>query len=219
MPEHVGAAARALKTMGMKDLRVVASSAHTEIPARRLAHKSHDILDAIRVHATLKQALADIDFAVATTSRPRMSRRDHYSPPHLLQLLKDKAGSISRVAIVFGPEKRGLTNEDVALCNITSYVPMIARQPSLNLGQAVMVYAYALSELTLAPASPARKADKAEADALRRNASALLEKMELPESDRVHVRILERLSALNAADTRLAQTICKRVGAHVRETT
>jgi len=218
VPEHVGAAARALKTMGFRSLRIVDSDAHTKPPAKWLAHASGDILGAARAFPTLAEALADCDFAVATTSRPRMSRRDHRTPPELLELLKTKAGAITQAAIVFGPEKRGLTNADVALCDITSYVPMIARQPSLNLAQAVMVYAYVLSALALDPAAGAKPgSDRSQALALRRRASRLLERMDLPASDRFHVRTLERLSALATNDIRLAHSICRRVGQYLRE--
>jgi tRNA/rRNA methyltransferase len=212
VPEHVGAAARALKTMGFRSLRIVDSDAHTKEPAKWLAHASGDVLGAAKAFATLAEALADTDFAVATTSRPRMSRRDHYTPPGLLQLLKAKAGAITQAAIVFGPEKRGLTNADVALCDVTSYVPMIARQPSLNLAQAVMVYAYVLSELTFGPATGAKPTtDRSQALALRRRASRLLERLDIPATDRFHVRTLERLSALATNDIRLAHSLCRRI--------
>ncbi|MDU7247486.1 MAG: TrmH family RNA methyltransferase [Klebsiella pneumoniae] len=69
--ENVGAAARAMKTMGFRELRIVDSEAHLAPPARWVAHGSGDILDGITTYPTLAEALHDVDFTVATTARSR----------------------------------------------------------------------------------------------------------------------------------------------------
>ncbi|VEI63485.1 tRNA (cytidine/uridine-2'-O-)-methyltransferase TrmJ [Serratia fonticola] len=74
--ENVGAAARAMKTMGFTSLRIVDSEAHLQPAARWVAHGAGDILDAVQTFSTLEQALADVDFTVATTARSRA--RFHY---------------------------------------------------------------------------------------------------------------------------------------------
>lgn len=70
--ENVGAAARAMKTMGFRELRIVDSEAHLAPPARWVAHGSGDILDGITTYPTLAEALHDVDFTVATTARSRV---------------------------------------------------------------------------------------------------------------------------------------------------
>ncbi|MEX1761343.1 TrmH family RNA methyltransferase, partial [Escherichia coli] len=78
--ENIGAAARAMKTMGFTDLRIVDSTAHLEPAARWVAHGSGDILDNITTYATLADALHDISFTVATTARSR-AKFHYYATP------------------------------------------------------------------------------------------------------------------------------------------
>ena len=69
--ENVGASARAMKTMGFSDMRIVDSDAHLQPAARWVAHGSGEILDNVKTYATLEQALHDVDFTIATTARSR----------------------------------------------------------------------------------------------------------------------------------------------------
>lgn len=146
-PENLGAAARAIKAMGFAHLRLVNPCDFSDGPARWMAMHSHDILDAAQVHATLESALADCDVCVGATAKLRHHRHTALTPPELQRNLADKAGSVARVAIVFGPEDTGLTNEHLAGCDILTSIPLAAPQPSLNLAQAVMLYTYTLSTL------------------------------------------------------------------------
>lgn len=155
-PANLGAAARALKTMGFAQLRLVAPCAYRQPPdpvtgdrgpAYQLAMYSHDILDTASVHATLADAVADCDLVVGSTAKLRHHRHSVLTPPQLKAQLVDKAPLLDRVALVFGPEDTGLTNEHLDACQLLTTVPLAAPQPSINLAQAVMVYAYALSEL------------------------------------------------------------------------
>lgn len=145
--ENVGAAARAMKTMGFSDMRIVDSEAHLQPAARWVAHGSGDILDNIQTYATLEQALHDVDFTVATTARSRARFHYYATPQQLLPLLEEKAQWMHHAALVFGREDSGLTNEELALADVLTGVPMAADYPSLNLGQSVMVYCYQLTSL------------------------------------------------------------------------
>src|SRR5690606_15442122 len=147
VPENVGAAARALKTMGFAQLRIVGSEAHREKPARILAHASTDILDNAQTFADLQGALADIDFSIGTSAKDRHERRYQLSPQQLRDTLLAKRKMIARVAIVFGCEESGLSNSELALCDVLSSIPLATAYPSLNLSQAVMLYAYELANL------------------------------------------------------------------------
>lgn len=152
-PGNIGAAARALKTMGFAHLRLVDPCPYdTGIdgdrgPAYQMAMHSHDVLDGARVFDALAPALADCDLVIGTTAKLRHHRHSVLTPPQLKDLLADKRGLVTRAALVFGPEDTGLTNEHLDACQVLTTVPLAAPQPSINLAQAVMVYSYALSEL------------------------------------------------------------------------
>lgn len=149
--ENIGAAARAMKTMGFTDLRIVDSQAHLEPAARWVAHGSGDILDNITTYDTLAAALHDISFTVATTARSRAKFHYYATPAELVPMLTEKSQWLTKAALVFGREDSGLTNEELALADVLTGAPMVADYPSLNLGQAVMVYCYQLASLIQIP--------------------------------------------------------------------
>ena len=96
--ENIGAAARAMKTMGFSELRIVDSQAHLEPATRWVAHGSGDIIDNIKVFSTLAESLHDVDFTVATTARSRAKYR----------LLRDTGGTGAIVGRKIGvDESRG----------------------------------------------------------------------------------------------------------------
>ena len=172
------AAARAMKTMGFTSLRIVDSEAHLQPAARWVAHGAGEILDGVQTFATLEQALADVDFTVATTAR---SARFHYycTPPELLAQLSERKQWVGQAALVFGREDSGLTNEELALADLLTGVPMQADYPSLNLGQAVMVYCYQLASLMGVSTPKETAASEGQLKALRRRADALLNALEV----------------------------------------
>lgn len=147
VPENVGAAARALKTMGFSQLRIVGSEVHREKPARILAHASNDILENAQTFSDLQNALADIDFAIGTSAKDRHDRRYQLAPAQLRATIESKQKIFNRVAIIFGCEESGLSNAELALCDVLSSIPLATDYPSLNLAQAVMLYAYELAGL------------------------------------------------------------------------
>ncbi len=115
--ENIGAAARAMKTMGFSDLRIVDSQAHSEPATRWVAHGSGDIIDNIKVFPTLAESLHDVDFTVATTARSRAKYHYYATPVELVPLLEEKSSWMSHAALVFGREDSGLTNEELALAD------------------------------------------------------------------------------------------------------
>lgn len=146
LAENVGASARALKTMGFEQLRIVNSQRHLEDKARWVAHGSRGILQNARCYATLEDAIADLDLTIGTTAKKRHQRNYLYSPEELSPLISNKPAD-SRIGIIFGREDQGLSNHEIALCDLLTSIPLAASYPSLNLGQAVMLYAYQLSQL------------------------------------------------------------------------
>jgi tRNA/rRNA methyltransferase len=172
--ENIGAAARAMKTMGFTDLRIVDSTAHLEPAARWVAHGSGDILDNITTYATLADALHDISFTVATTARSRAKFHYYATPAELVPMLEEKSQWLEKAALVFGREDSGLTNEELELADVLTGAPMVADYPSLNLGQAVMVYCYQLASLMQIPQPQPEAANENQLAALRTRVQGLL---------------------------------------------
>jgi len=148
-PSHcgnIGAAARAIRTMGFSDLSVVEprdAGYRVAGEAVALAANALAVLQDSRSHSTLIEALDDVTLAFAMTGYAR-----EFGPPHLA--LRDAALQAAgwlgreqgRVAFVFGTERTGLTNRDVLRCHYSCAIPADARLGSLNLAQAVQVTAY-----------------------------------------------------------------------------
>lgn len=206
LPENVGACARALKTMGFAQLRIVGSEAHRDKRAYILAHGAGDILDGARAFPDLDAALADVDFSVATSAKGRHDRRYSFSPAQLRADLQAKHGSVARVAIVFGCEESGLSNTELARCDGLAAIPIANPYPSLNLGQAVMLFAYELS--TLQAPSP-EVADGDEWRALKQRLLALLPRLDVPADGILERWVAERSAWLGREDVRFLHMLCR----------
>lgn len=142
--ENVGAAARAMKTMGFGKMRLVDSRVHQQEQASWVAHGAQEILEQAEYFAELAPALSDMDLVIATTARSRGRYRYYLTPQQACEQVNNK--QVNRVALLFGCEESGLSNEDLAHADIISYLPLKVSYPSLNLGQAIMLYAYEFSQ-------------------------------------------------------------------------
>ncbi|WP_312386262.1 tRNA/rRNA methyltransferase [Atlantibacter hermannii] len=200
-PENIGAAARAMKTMGFNQLRIVASDAHLQPATRWVAHGAGDIIDNIQVYPTLADAASDMDFIIATTARSRAKFHYYATPEQLVPLLREKQQWMSRMALVFGREDSGLTNEELALADILTGVPMVADYPSLNLGQAVMVYCYQLASLMQTAPVSISPDQNGQLDALRDRMTGLLEKLNVADDNKMSDWLTQRLGLLEQRDT------------------
>jgi TrmH family RNA methyltransferase len=151
--DNLGAVARAMKNFGLSDWVVVSPNPKLlESPGlHRLAVKSGELLDSVRRVDTLAEAVADCTWVVGTTDRTLPAQRRR-SPRELSR--EAEARGDATWALVFGDERSGLTNEDLARCDALSFIPSSPAQPSLNLAQAVVVYAYALGAEARPEASP-----------------------------------------------------------------
>ncbi|OQX87580.1 tRNA/rRNA methyltransferase, partial [candidate division KSB1 bacterium 4484_87] len=212
LPENIGAAARAMKTMGFHSLRLVNPADHLCERARWVAHGSADILEGARVFSNFAEAVDGIDFLIGTTVRKRAFKRHYYAASELAALIKNKRNTIASVGLVFGPEKSGLTSEQLKKCDIVSSVPLRTTFPSLNLAQAVMVYAYSLSPLIVDNHGRDIVATNNEKlTVLKNRVSRLLDTFGVREEFHVYHRILERLAVLSAEDLSLVHFICKKL--------
>jgi len=212
VPGNIGAAARAIKTMGFTDLRLVNPCKHLGEEARLLAHASGEILESAKVFSSLNEAIGDIDFVIGTTSRRRTIRNRFFLLRDLPGVILEKGSTVNRIAIVFGSEESGLSNDDANHCHILSTVPMAIKYPSLNLAQAVMIYAYELSELA------GRKTRKAAHNnnenswkALHEKTIQLLELIDMPDGDLIRYKLLERLALLGEKDVYLLHSIIGKI--------
>ncbi|EOZ9390425.1 tRNA/rRNA methyltransferase [Enterobacter cancerogenus] len=199
--ENIGAAARAMKTMGFTDLRIVGSVAHLEPATRWVAHGSGDIVDNITTYDTLADALHDISFTVATTARSRAKFHYYATPEELVPLLREKSQWLTHAALVFGREDSGLTNDELALADVLTGVPMVADYPSLNLGQAVMVYCYQLASLMQITPPPASATDENQLTALRARVESLISHLGVADDQKMTDWLQQRLGRLEQRDT------------------
>ena len=199
--ENVGAAARAMKTMGFTSLRIVDSEAHLQPAARWVAHGAGDILDAVQTFSTLQEALADVDFTVATTARSRARFHYYCTPQQLTEQLAERQQWVHQAALVFGREDSGLTNEELELADLLTGVPMVADYPSLNLGQAVMVYCYQLAQLMAVSSVQEPLADAGQLNALRQRADRLLQALDVEGDQKLRDWLHQRLGVLQQRDT------------------
>lgn len=141
-PGNIGAAARAMKVMDLQRLYLVSPQEFPAHEADRRAHGAEDILANATVVETLAEAVADCRLVIGATARPR-------SYPHPIvdtrqagaRLFAEAAGG-DQVAAVFGPERTGLSNEDLNACTFELRIPTSKHFRSLNLGSAVQLLAY-----------------------------------------------------------------------------
>jgi len=148
-PENIGSAARAMRNMGIGRLVVVAPEQFDLVRVLRLAtHAAGATVKNIEAYDTLAEALAPFHYVVGTTAR-RGGQREAIQTPESIAKELIPIATENRVALVFGPEDRGLTNEELRLCHRLVTIPTAAFT-SLNLAQAVMVVCYELFKATLA---------------------------------------------------------------------
>jgi tRNA/rRNA methyltransferase len=143
---NLGSVARAMRNFGLSDLVLVAPYTFPDNPeARRLATHGEDILDTARIVPDLGDALADCVFTLATSALTAgVVRRGMIGTPGELAPRLLEAAVTGPVALVFGPEPHGLSNEEIGRCHGMIHIPVDADYPALNLAQAVTVCLYEL---------------------------------------------------------------------------
>ncbi len=143
MGENIGAAARAMWNFGLDHMRVVAPRDGWPNPAAvAMASGAGRLLDEARLCADLPQALADTDFVFATTARDRDLTKPVFTPEAAMAEAASRIAAGQRVAVLFGPERAGLENDDIARANAIVSVPVNPAFASLNLAQCVLLMGY-----------------------------------------------------------------------------
>lgn len=149
-PGNIGAVARAMKTMYLGSLRLVAPGRFPAPEADAMAAGAEDVLARARVFDTLDEAVRDCPLVVGTSARPRRIHWPALTPPEAAgrALLAEAAGG-NAVALVFGQERTGLTNQELDRCHAVVAIPANPAYPSLNLAGAVQILAYELLQAGL----------------------------------------------------------------------
>lgn len=212
-PANVGAAARAMKTMGFDAMRLVASRVHEEEEASWVAHGAQEILTQAEAFDTLPEALADMDLVIATTARERGRYQHYLTPGEIREQIRAKP-SLNKVAIVFGCEESGLSNEQLAEVDLISYLPLKVSYPSLNLGQAIMLYAYEMSqlmdELHADGEAVADNFDNAgQVRVLKSKTAELLGELGVSQDEKLHQWVMDRVPMLPQRDLNMLHLLCK----------
>lgn len=194
-PENLGAVARVMKNFGLSTWSLVDPRTLDFHAARRVAVHSEEILDKPQLVESLEAAVAQASFVVGTSSR-NVPGVPVYGPRELAQKLVERARAGQEVALVFGDERAGLTNEEVLRCHALSRVPVDSAQPSINLAQSAAIYAYelrmaAMEERAGTPRPAATDAELSQLEARFGEALAAAKFLD-PESPRHALRDLAR---------------------------
>ncbi len=143
MGENIGAAARAMANFGLDRMQIVAPRDGWPNPAAvAMASGAGRILDGAQVTATVAEAVGNATDVYATTARPRDLTKRVVSPEVAMAEARDKIAAGRKVAVLFGPERAGLENADIAQANTIVTVPVNPDFPSLNLAQCVLLMGY-----------------------------------------------------------------------------
>ncbi|MEX0348558.1 MAG: RNA methyltransferase [Paracoccaceae bacterium] len=143
MGENIGAAARAMWNFGLDRMRIVAPRDGWPNPkAVAMSSGAGRLLDEAQLFDDLSGSLSDCTFVFATTARQRGLTKPVLSPEAAMQMAADKIAAGEKVAVLFGPERAGLENDDIAKANAIISVPVNPEYASLNLGQCVLLVAY-----------------------------------------------------------------------------
>ncbi len=191
-PGNIGATARAMKNMGLTRLCLVAPSGFPDAEANARAAGADDVLDGAGIHASLEEALTGCHLVVGTSARPRSISWPSLDPKSAAARIIESAQP-GEVALVFGAERTGLTNEQLDRCHYLVHIPANPAFSSINLACAVQIMAYEVWCASL-PANPI------EANAV---ASVTLASSEDIERFYVHLQqVLEEIGFLDPANPR-----------------
>jgi tRNA (cytidine32/uridine32-2'-O)-methyltransferase len=157
-PGNIGGVARAMKNMGLGRLYLVSPRSFPDEQAEWRAASAGDILEAAMVVDTLEEAIGDCQFVVGTSARERRIPWPLLDAHQCARRI-GQASADEQVAVLFGREDRGLTNEELQTCNLHLHIPTAEAYSSLNLAMAVQIVAYELRLLAAAD-QPASETDQ-----------------------------------------------------------
>lgn len=221
IPENIGAVARAMNNMGIRRLLLVKPERCDLTRILRMATgTSIDIVENMEVFEDLSEALSSFHYVVGTTARIG-SRRPSLTNPRDLARELIPIAQHNHVALLFGPEDRGLSNEHLRPCHTIATIPT-AEFASLNLAQAVMIFCYDLFLASRLPAEEAlpRLANKFELEGMYDHLKAVLMSIgfinpQNPEHWMLNIRRFLSRIPLRARDVRIIRGICRQMDWYV----
>ncbi len=217
IPENIGAAARAICNMGISNLVVVNPQNYDTGRIRKMATTAAlDIVENIKIFNTLEEALAEFNWVVGTTARTGSHRPTIRNPRELAEEIVDISQN-NRVALLFGPEDKGLTNRELRYCHTAVTIPT-GECTSLNLAQAVMVICYEIfvADKDLSPPFTPRLASFYELEGMYEHLKEVLIKIDFidpknPEYWFQNIRrFLSRLKLLSR-EVKIIRGICRQL--------
>ena len=139
---NIGSTARAMQNMGLSRLKLVRPREHLTPDAFKMATRAVHLVEQAKVYETFDQAVAEEQLLVGTTSaRERSTYQSFYSPKQIAPIVREYAET-QKVALIFGPENRGLSDAQLARCQHLVVVPSHGENPVLNVAQTVLLMAY-----------------------------------------------------------------------------
>ena len=216
-PENIGAAARAIRNMGIGKLSVVQPHNYDMEKILKMAtHAARDVVEKIGIYDDLDSALSQFQYIVGTTARLGSRRQVIQSPSRLAEHLVS-ISQYNQIGILFGPEDRGLTNEDVWNCNVLLNIPTSSFS-SLNLAQAVMVVCYELFKTSIEKTSgfTPRLASHHELEGMYEQLKEILVRISFlnPENPEYWLNNIRQFFArlpLRAKEVKLVRGICRQI--------
>lgn len=151
---NLGAVVRAMKNFGFGRLRLVAPAPYDPADLLGIAHRADELVAAIERFDDLPAALADMRYVVGTSERPHPDRPMRNDPRPFAAELVARAATAGPVALLFGPEDKGLDNQALDRCQAVLTLPADPAYPSLNLAQAALLVLYELHMAALGPLPP-----------------------------------------------------------------
>ena len=217
IPENIGAAARAMNNMGIGQLILVKPKSCDLTRVLKMATgSSNDIVEEMNVYDSLQEAIGPFEYVVGTTARIG-SHRPALTEPRRLALDLSAISRNNRIAILFGPEDRGLSNEHLRYCHTIATIPT-SRFSSLNLAHSVMIICY---EVFLASKGPPKEslprlANKFELEGMYDHLKDVLQKIgfinpQNPEHWLLNIRRFLSRFPLRAREVRVVRGVCRQI--------
>ena len=223
MGENIGAAARAMWNFGLDRMRITSPrDGWPNQKAVAMASGAGRLLDEAMMCETTAEAVADCTYVYATTARPRELTKPIFTPAHAMKDAAQRIANGEKVAVLFGPERAGMENDDIAKANAIISVPVNPEFASLNLAQCVLLTGYEWRQATVetVPATVSMEGDWASQQEMEKLAEHYEDRMEtagffFPEhkapSMKIHLRNLWSRMPLTRADVQMLHGVMRQM--------
>ena len=222
---NIGSVARAAKNMGISNIIVVGKSDYDrEEMQQRSTHLAADVLDSIQYFESIEEALGSFNYIVGTTARLGKARGPFIAPRAVARDIADISQQ-NKVALIFGPEDTGLTNDELRLCHAVVTIPTSRGFTSLNLSHAAMILCYEIftassAATTLATATPKLALSK-ELEGMYGQIKTLLADIEFsnpenPDYWMMHLRRFFSRAGLLSREVGIIRGICRKLARYVQ---